>query len=118
MTARRKALRAQKAGARSKYCRGRKADPAFEPLRRSHPLQRRRDKGEQRSVSHDRRGRAINDPADFLEATRASERGVSERFLARRDELEIRPRSFFEGGVLRLRDSRVVRRPLLQTGPL
>ena len=53
-----------------------------------------------------------------LETLGAANRRFGERLLIWRNKREIRPRPSLEGGVFRLRDPRVVRRPLLQTRPL
>src|SRR5207247_10533646 len=52
-----------------------------------------------------------------FDALKASERRLRKRLLARRDEVEVRPRPSLQSLVFRLGDSRIVRGPFFQTRP-
>src|SRR5207249_6581143 len=97
--------------------RGPEIDRALIRLRWTLALQARDNEGKQSSMSHDRGGGTVDHSTDSLETLSAADRRLGERLLIWRNKREILPRPCLEGRVFRLRDPRVVGRPLLQARP-
>src|SRR3989440_3189094 len=95
-----------------------KRDRVLVRFRRSIALKGRRHEREKGPVSHNRGRGAIDFLRDSFDASATSDYRVRNRFLARREEVEIGPRPAFQLLVFRLGDSRFIGGPLFQTRSL
>src|SRR2546426_4931188 len=105
-------------GASLHDCGGYEGDRVLVRLGRGLALQCRSHQGEERPVTDDRGGVTFHLLRDLLETFTTSDRSPLQRFLARGDEVKVRPCSLFQSRVLGLWDSRFIRGPFLQARAL
>src|SRR2546426_1281856 len=105
-------------GASLHDCGGYEGDRVLVRLGRGLALQCRSHQGEERPVTDDRGGVTFHLLRDVLEAFTTSDRSPLQRFLARGDEVKVRPCSLFQSRVLGLWDSGFIRGPFLQARAL
>src|SRR5437867_3873291 len=110
----REVTRQTEAGAGLNDCGGCERDRVLVRLGRALSLQCRSHQGEERPVTHHRGCGTVHVFRDFLQARTTSGRRPRQGFLARRNEVQVRPCPLLQGGVLGLWDPRLVGGPFLQ----